>query len=134
MPTNRQSVYHPSMTSPDIPLTKRSCSRANNDSAPLGKTGAAMFMDDVPQWKLSDDGSVIMSTFALPDFKRAVAFINLVAALSEKENHHPDMFLHDYNSVSITLTTRSAGGLTENDFILAAKIDALLEQQSDESV
>jgi 4a-hydroxytetrahydrobiopterin dehydratase len=59
------------------------------------------------------------------DFKAAMAFVNRVADLAEAENHHPDLAIH-YNRVSLTLWTHDSGGLTENDLILAAKIDALV--------
>jgi 4a-hydroxytetrahydrobiopterin dehydratase len=62
---------------------------------------------------------------AFADFRAAMAFVNRVAAVAEAENHHPDLAVH-YNRVTLTLWTHDAGGLTENDLILAAKIDELL--------
>jgi 4a-hydroxytetrahydrobiopterin dehydratase len=59
------------------------------------------------------------------DFKAAMSFVNRVAELAEAENHHPDLTVH-YNRVMLTLWTHDSGGLTENDFILAARIDQLL--------
>jgi 4a-hydroxytetrahydrobiopterin dehydratase len=59
------------------------------------------------------------------NFKAAVEFLNGVAELAERENHHPDLHLVGYRNLSIELTTHAIGGLSENDFILAAKIDEL---------
>ena len=60
--------------------------------------------------------------FSFPDFLGAIAFVNKLAALAEEEQHHPDLTVH-YNRVEVTLWTHTVGGLSENDFILAAKID-----------
>lgn len=59
------------------------------------------------------------------DFAGAIAFVNAVAALAEDANHHPDILVHDYKGVRLSLSTHSAGGLTESDFALAQAIDAL---------
>jgi 4a-hydroxytetrahydrobiopterin dehydratase len=59
------------------------------------------------------------------DFGKAISFVNAVARLAEDANHHPDILVHDYRHVRLSLSTHSAGGLTEGDFALAAAIDAL---------
>jgi len=61
----------------------------------------------------------------LEDFAAAIAFINRVAEAAERANHHPDILLHGWNNVRLTLSTHSAGGLTDADFGLAAQIDQL---------
>lgn len=65
----------------------------------------------------------IVKEYAFEDFKEALAFVNKVGALAEFEGHHPDIHLHGWNKVTITLTTHAIGGLSENDFIMASKID-----------
>ena len=63
--------------------------------------------------------------FEFEDFKGAMAFVNRVADVAEDSAHHPDILVHGWNHVRLTLSTHSAGGLTENDFALAARLDEL---------
>ncbi len=76
----------------------------------------------IPDWKKK--GSVISRTYEFADFLAAMKFVNTVAKAAEKANHHPDIDIR-WNKVTLALTTHDAGGLTENDFKLAAKADAL---------
>jgi 4a-hydroxytetrahydrobiopterin dehydratase len=69
-------------------------------------------------------GEEIQKTFSRPTFLDAVAFVNHVAELAERADHHPDMLIQ-WNRVTLTLTTHDSGGLTRKDFDLAARIDAL---------
>jgi len=71
------------------------------------------------------EGDQIVRDWKLADFNAAIAFVNRVAELAEAANHHPDILVHGWNEVSLTLTTHSAGGLTEKDFALARSIDEL---------
>src|SRR3989344_7962667 len=70
------------------------------------------------------DGKKIKKEFKFEDFKEAMAFVNKVAEIAESEGHHPDIHIF-YNKVEIELWTHAVGGLSENDFIMAAKIDGL---------
>lgn len=72
-------------------------------------------------------GDKIHKHFRFRDFRTAMAFVNAMAEVAEAEGHHPDFEVHGWNNVGVTLWTHAIGGLSENDFILAAKIDALLE-------
>jgi len=72
-------------------------------------------------WSLRDNS--IERNFKFRDFRQAVEFVNKVAEVAESENHHPDILLWSWNNVKITLTTHSAGGLSEKDFAVAEKID-----------
>ena len=74
-------------------------------------------------WHLEGDGIVRDRTF--DDFVGAMAWVNRVAEAAEEANHHPDILVHGWNNVRLTLTTHSAGGLTENDLAMARRIDAL---------
>ena len=76
----------------------------------------------VPKWKPDDATKKIVRSFRFKDFVESMHFINKVAELAEEEGHHPDIFV-SYNYVKICLTTHNIGGLSENDFIMAAKID-----------
>jgi 4a-hydroxytetrahydrobiopterin dehydratase len=67
----------------------------------------------------------IARDFEFPDFRSAVAFVNLVADAAEEQNHHPDILVHGWNKVRLTLSTHSEGGVTDADFQLAGRIDRL---------
>jgi len=91
---------------------------------------AELLSDDViagklegSEWKRSGDEIVREWTFN--DFAEAMAFVNRVADQAEAANHHPDIFLHGWNKVRLALTNHSAGGLTDPDFEMAGRFDAL---------
>ena len=71
------------------------------------------------------EGDEIVREWRFDDFAEAIAFVNRVAELSEEANHHPDIFIHGWNKVKLSLTNHSAGGLTEMDFDMAARFDRL---------
>ncbi len=76
-------------------------------------------------WRLGE-GSSIVRDLTLGDFAAAIAFVDRVAVVAEAANHHPDILLHGWNRVRLTLSTHSQGGLTEADFRLASEIDRLV--------
>jgi 4a-hydroxytetrahydrobiopterin dehydratase len=76
-------------------------------------------------WKLEND--TIIKQFQFKDFIEAISFVNAVGLEAEKMDHHPDILIYGWNKVKITLSTHSAGGITENDFSLAKKIDERLK-------
>ena len=78
-------------------------------------------------WQLSADGKMISRKFTFKNFKQAVKLLNQVADIAEEDQHHPDLHLTGYRHLQIDLTTHAIGGLSENDFILAAKINAAAE-------
>ncbi len=78
----------------------------------------------VGEWR-RDGRDLIVRDLKLDDFASAIAFVNRVAEVAEQANHHPDMLLHGWNHVRLTLSTHSQGGLTAADFELAARIDRL---------
>lgn len=73
------------------------------------------------------DGDTIVRDFELADFVAAIELVQRVALLAEDANHHPDILVHGWNKVRLTLSTHSEGGLTEADFALAERIDAPIE-------
>jgi 4a-hydroxytetrahydrobiopterin dehydratase len=77
---------------------------------------------EVPAWQLGDER--LRRRFVFPSFVEAIAFVDRVAVLAEQEGHHPDFAVH-YRQVDLEIWTHAIGGLSENDFILAAKIDGL---------
>lgn len=77
-----------------------------------------------PGWRLAEDGKSLKRAFGFEDFYRTMAFVNAVAWIANAEDHHPDLEV-GYDYCRMTFATHSVGGLSENDFICAAKIDAL---------
>jgi 4a-hydroxytetrahydrobiopterin dehydratase len=69
------------------------------------------------------EGDEIVREWRFDDFTEAVAFVNRVAEAAEEANHHPDIFLHGWNKVKLSLTNHAAGGLTETDFTMAGRFD-----------
>ncbi len=89
----------------------------------LGEGEIKQFSAEVPAW--TREGKAITREFEFKNFRQAIEFVNNVARLAEEEQHHPDFFI-SYKKVRLTLSTHKAGGLSRNDFILAAKIDQLV--------
>jgi 4a-hydroxytetrahydrobiopterin dehydratase len=83
-----------------------------------------MRMASEPVWRL--EGESLIRDDEFKDFAAAMAFVNQVAEVAEAENHHPDILVHGWNKVRLTLTTHSEGGLTEKDHAMAGRIDAIL--------
>ena len=81
----------------------------------------------VPNWELVDDGKAIRFSRRLANFVTAIDLVNQVAALAEEQQHHPDIRIHGYRNLVLDFSTHSIGGLTDNDFIMAAKINRLLQ-------
>jgi 4a-hydroxytetrahydrobiopterin dehydratase len=82
-------------------------------------------LSQVPGWRVDPGGSRLHRRFDFTSFPATIAFVDRMADLAEAEGHHPDFCVH-YKLLDVTLTTHAIGGLSENDFILAAKIDSLL--------
>ncbi len=106
-------------------LTSRKCQPCTKGATPLSSSKAKKYLDQVPGWQLAGDGNSISSQFMMKDFMSAVAFIDQIAQIAEAEDHHPDLHLTGYRKLRVELTTHSIGGLSQNDFILAAKINQL---------
>jgi 4a-hydroxytetrahydrobiopterin dehydratase len=81
-------------------------------------------LQSVPEWHPGEQRSIVRE-FAFADFADAITFVNRVAEAAQGANHHPDILLHGWNKVRLTLSTHSLGGLTDADFQLAAQIDRL---------
>ena len=79
--------------------------------------------EQVKDWR--PEGEALVRDFKFKDFAEAMAFVNQVAEIAEERNHHPDILVHGWNNVRLTLSTHSEGGVTDADQALAAQIDAL---------
>lgn len=107
-------------------LTKKHCVPCEGGDPPLPKKKEDELHKQVPSWLLLRDTSAhrIRKQFVFKDFSQAMIFVNKVAAIAQEEGHHPDIYIF-YNKVQLDLFTHAVGGLSENDFIMAAKIDVL---------
>ena len=90
---------------------------------PFDKDQVEGYMVQVSSWILSEDIKKISKEFKFKDFIGAINFVNGVSEIAESEGHHPDIYIR-YNKVLLELSTHAIGGLSENDFIVAAKINA----------
>lgn len=107
-------------------LKTRRCKPCEGGVDPLDRERAANLASQVEGWSVSDDGKAISRRFEFKDFYRTMAFVNALAWVANREDHHPD-FCAGYNYCEVTFTTHAVGGLSENDFICAAKANALFE-------
>ena len=103
-------------------LAESRCEPCEGNLRPLADAAVAVLLAEVPAWRL-DDGKLVRS-FTLENFASAMRLANRVAAIAEEEAHHPDIRVHGWNKVDLTIFTHAIGGLSRNDFVLAAKIDA----------
>jgi len=101
-------------------LVQKHCIPCEAGTPPLTGQEAMALLEQVPGWQLEDNK--LTRRFKFRDFKEAMAFVNRVAALAEEEGHHPDIYI-SWNRVRLDLTTHAIKGLSENDFIMAAKVD-----------
>jgi len=101
-------------------LTCRAC---RGDVPPLKGAALAAYAAQVPEWKVIEEHH-LSRTFRFADFAAALAFVNRIGALAEEQGHHPDLHLA-WGKVRVEVHTHKIDGLTESDFILAAKIDTL---------
>lgn len=107
------------------PLAQRKCRPCEGGTQPLPVSAAQTLLADVKGWELVE-GKAIRKTVKCKDFLDAVALIQRIAPIAEQEEHHPDLHLTGYRRLTIELSTHAIGGLSENDFILAAKLDQIL--------
>ena len=106
-------------------LGERKCAPCAAGTPPLPEAEAKRLLAELdPAWSIVEDGKAIKRAFRFDDFYRTMAFANAVAWIANAEDHHPDLEL-GYNYCRVRYSTHSVGGLSPNDFICAAKIDAL---------
>lgn len=106
-------------------LVDKHCKELPKGTPALSDAESEANLTAVPGWKLERAGTPrLTKRFEFKDFLGAMAFVTRLAMVAESEQHHPDFSVH-YNRVDVASWTHSVGGLSENDFILAAKLDAL---------
>jgi 4a-hydroxytetrahydrobiopterin dehydratase len=104
-------------------LATKNCVPCRGGVAPLAGKELEDLAKQVPQWRVVD-GHHIMREFKFTDFAQALAFVNRVGAIAEEQGHHPDILL-SWGKAEVTTWTHKINGLTESDFILAAKVDRI---------
>ncbi len=106
-------------------LAVRHCVSCSGKTPPLDRDEIEQLLPQIPGWQLSGDGKRLMRNWRVLDFMTGLDFFRRIGEVAEQEDHHPDLHLANYRDLIVELWTHAAGGLTENDFIMAAKIDAL---------
>ncbi|MDB5224744.1 MAG: putative pterin-4-alpha-carbinolamine dehydratase [Candidatus Adlerbacteria bacterium] len=105
-------------------LADKKCIPCEGNMRPYAPDEATAMMPHLKDWMLIDDSHMLAKEYHFKNFKQVMEFVNKVAAIAEDQGHHPDMSV-SYDAVGIELTTHAIGGLSENDFIVAAKIDLI---------
>jgi 4a-hydroxytetrahydrobiopterin dehydratase len=105
-------------------LTAKRCVPCEGGVAPMQADEAQKMLGQLNDWQLDASGKEIARSFKFKNYHETMAFVNALAWIAHSEDHHPDLEV-GYNRVNVRFSTHSIGGLSENDFICAAKIDAL---------
>ncbi|HBE71729.1 MAG TPA: pterin-4-alpha-carbinolamine dehydratase [Planctomycetaceae bacterium] len=111
-------------------LQTKKCLPCEGGVAPLSADAAKQWLTVIPKWTLSDDCKLISRKLNATNFLKAMKLLGQVAEVAEEQQHHPDLHLTGYRHVTIELTTHAIGGLSENDFIVAAQIEKLLAEDA----
>ncbi len=106
-------------------LTQKKCQPCEGIGQAFSKNQIAEYLLKTPGWELDKSEKLISRDLVLKNFMAAIRFINKIAEIAESENHHPDVHLTGYRKLRVELTTHALSGLSENDFIVASKINAL---------
>jgi 4a-hydroxytetrahydrobiopterin dehydratase len=109
-------------------LSEKHCVPCEGGMQPLTRDEAQRYLERIaPDWNLSDDAGTISKDFKFKGFNKTMGFVNAIAWIANSEGHHPDLEV-GYGHCKVNFTTHAVGGLSENDFICAAKVDKLLEK------
>lgn len=106
-------------------LAKKKCLPCEGGVDPISPEQAAEQLQEFPGWSLTHEGQRIRKEWVVTSFMAGMKFFEACAEVAEADGHHPDLHLEGYRNVAVELWTHAIGGLSENDFILAAKIDQL---------
>ena len=101
----------------------RQCRRLAEGTAPISAPDAQALLRDFPGWALHE--AAICKTFAFPDYHHTIAFVNAVAWIAQQQDHHPELKVF-YDRCQVSFNTHSIDGISENDFICAARVEGLL--------
>jgi 4a-hydroxytetrahydrobiopterin dehydratase len=115
------------MSATECSISDKHCVPCEGGAKPLAQAECQTFMEQLAQgWQISADHKIITRDFTFKNYYQTMAFVNAIAWMAHSENHHPDLEV-GYNHCLVRYTTHAIGGLSENDFICAAKVDALRE-------
>jgi 4a-hydroxytetrahydrobiopterin dehydratase len=109
-------------------LTSHHCVPCEGGTKAMKREEFAVYLPQLPEWKVNPDEKSIQRTFTFSNFTEALSFVNKVGEVAEGEGHHPNIFMHEWKYVTITLTTHAIGGLSINDFVMASKIDLIVHE------
>ncbi len=107
-------------------LADRSCRSLPKGSLALDSKQAANLLNELSGWEMNTQQQIIQREFKFRNFYQTIEFLNAVAWIANQQDHHPDLEV-SYNRCNVTFTTHSVGGLSENDFICAARVNALFD-------
>ena len=105
-------------------FAEKTCKPCEGGVAPLTKEQAQEMLREFSGWQMNPAGTEIYRVFEFKNFYRTIAFVNAIAWVAHRENHHPDLKV-SYNRCMVYYTTHAINGLSENDFICASKVDAI---------
>lgn len=108
-------------------LAQKKCVPCEGNTPSLKSDEIKNLAQELNHWTIVDDIR-LEKTIQFKNFRGALDFVNKVGEIAEQENHHPNISIHDWNKITLSLYTHAIKGLSENDFIIAAKIDQLLHQ------
>jgi 4a-hydroxytetrahydrobiopterin dehydratase len=109
-----------------VPLAQAHCLPRRGSEHKLSEARVRELLPEVPGWELIEDGHALTKTFDFKNYYETMAFVNALAYMANREDHHPDLGVH-YNRCVVRFSTHDVGGLSENDFICAAKTEALMD-------
>ncbi len=109
-------------------LRQKHCMPCEGGTPPLAENEVERLMNDLQGWEIAE--RKLCRTYRFKNWYRTIAFVNALAWIAHRENHHPDLEV-SYNRCRVSYSTHAIGGLSENDFICAAKVDALLSQDEE---
>lgn len=104
-----------------------SCIPCLGQEPALDREVASPLLEQIPGWILTEDGGSIQRKFRCKNYAHAMAVLNAIAPIAERENHHPDFSLTKYRNLVVTMTTHASKGLTMNDFVMAKLINGVFE-------
>ena len=109
-----------------VPLAHAHCAPRRGSEHRLTDASIRELLPQVPRWELSENGHALTRTFTFKDYYRTMSFVNALAHIANAEDHHPDLSVH-YGRCVVRFSTHDVDGLSENDFICAAKTDQLAD-------
>jgi 4a-hydroxytetrahydrobiopterin dehydratase len=105
-------------------LSTQQCSNLSSSDSPLNDEQSSNFLKQLsPEWQLDKQQQTISFTYTFKNYYQTMAFVNVIAQIAHQQDHHPELMV-SYNRCTVTYSTHSVGGLSINDFICAARINA----------